>query len=574
MFPHNILYFLNIVLPFDEDNAKDLFDKICTADFRYPQTFSESVISLIDNILTLDPDKRFTIKQIKQHPWFQSQRAEDQYFELDEKELIITPNLDSNNTDIIAIEDKTPKTKKTGFSFTTELHKNNDNNNDNNSSTKKKKASSMIIKVENETKSDTTNVEDQAYAAAVEEDFWRVVGRGPSNNNNNNNQKKSNKKRSKSKPNSRKNSKKSDIDMTPPTTPSFSYSNNSEILTGSEYESPESTPNPGIPNNNNEPVSMTAFDLIGIVSTQMLNNVFTRSLNDNSNNNSRKSTRIMCTLPPKKILHVIQISIDRIADCTCKLLYDKFEVKAIKRQGHRMIHMNIKIFSTPSIQYMIECRRTSGNIFRYHDFFDEFKNTFNEVVDHYKNRPSKLHILDLNNDNNSNSNDDNNNRFRTISQSSQKSNTLQPIVPQLKKKKKKNTTNRSSSEGILMNKNNIKNNLKKRHVNFNSNTLQAIPQELPETNQKPTHKTHNSNGHHSSYHSSNLSQISIKSNVSSNQSSSHHGSIPNAYNLTPSYDNNDNKKFFNDDIQNVVNNNNNSDSPKGNKHLDIPKNDQ
>jgi len=34
-------------------------------------------------------------------------------------------------------------------------------------------------------------------------------------------------------------------------------------------------------------------------------------------------------------------------------------------------------------------------------------------------------------------------------------------------------------------------------------------------------------------------------------------------------------KNFNDDIQNVVNNNNNnSDSPKGNKHLDIPKNDQ
>eukprot|EP01084_Bolivina_argentea_P314848 545370_1 len=68
-------------LPFDEDNANELFKKICTGDFRYPQTFSNEVIDLLNNILVVDPEKRYNLKDIKTHEWFQSNKEEDEYYQ-------------------------------------------------------------------------------------------------------------------------------------------------------------------------------------------------------------------------------------------------------------------------------------------------------------------------------------------------------------------------------------------------------------------------------------------------------------------------------------------------------------
>lgn len=64
------------IFPFKGHTDKELYQKICTAD--YPRLFgvSKSVENLIECMLTIDPDKRITaeevssnVKQILKHDW-------------------------------------------------------------------------------------------------------------------------------------------------------------------------------------------------------------------------------------------------------------------------------------------------------------------------------------------------------------------------------------------------------------------------------------------------------------------------------------------------------------------------
>jgi len=57
-------------LPFDEAVTDVLFKKIKKAQFKYPPWFTSGPIDLISGILVVDPRKRLTIPQIKQHHWF------------------------------------------------------------------------------------------------------------------------------------------------------------------------------------------------------------------------------------------------------------------------------------------------------------------------------------------------------------------------------------------------------------------------------------------------------------------------------------------------------------------------
>ena len=66
-----ILYvFLAGFLPFDEPTMSALFRKIQKAEFSYPSWFDDDVKDLLNHILTIDPTKRYTLDQIKQHPWW------------------------------------------------------------------------------------------------------------------------------------------------------------------------------------------------------------------------------------------------------------------------------------------------------------------------------------------------------------------------------------------------------------------------------------------------------------------------------------------------------------------------
>ena len=57
-------------LPFEDGDNEVLYKKITNGKFKTPRFLSENCKDILHKILNVDPKKRFTIKQIKKHPWF------------------------------------------------------------------------------------------------------------------------------------------------------------------------------------------------------------------------------------------------------------------------------------------------------------------------------------------------------------------------------------------------------------------------------------------------------------------------------------------------------------------------
>jgi serine/threonine protein kinase len=57
-------------LPFEDSNTTNLYKKILAANYKLPKFLSIEAIDLIKGILNTDPKKRFTIEDIRRHPWF------------------------------------------------------------------------------------------------------------------------------------------------------------------------------------------------------------------------------------------------------------------------------------------------------------------------------------------------------------------------------------------------------------------------------------------------------------------------------------------------------------------------
>lgn len=66
-----ILYaLLTGTLPFDDESVQILFKKIRSGVYLTPEYLSRPVANLIERMLTVDPLKRATIKDIIDHEWF------------------------------------------------------------------------------------------------------------------------------------------------------------------------------------------------------------------------------------------------------------------------------------------------------------------------------------------------------------------------------------------------------------------------------------------------------------------------------------------------------------------------
>ena len=298
-----ILCSIYSVLPFDEDNANELFKKICTGDFRYPQTFSNDVIDLLNNVLVVDPNKRFTLQNIKEHHWFQSAKEEDEYYKhsevKEEDGLMISEDADDNNmSDNKPTMIETPRNSigspggKSSVSFNDDHHGLNESSlpmptptltmahsvdstflhgDDEKHSvgSKHKKSGSLQINVDH---FDPHGVTSGGGGIPNYEDTMKQYST------------------------SLNDSDKSDGDQ---------IKADSVSLSASDYATSDIDSATGNSPRSIQPISMTAFDLIGIVSTQMLNNVFTRSLQDTSQQ-MRTFTRFVSSSTPPKILYAIQ----------------------------------------------------------------------------------------------------------------------------------------------------------------------------------------------------------------------------------------------------------------------------
>ena len=57
-------------LPFDDNNNDVLYKKITAGKYHIPSFVSDQARDLLTKILTTDPNNRYTLNQIKSHPWF------------------------------------------------------------------------------------------------------------------------------------------------------------------------------------------------------------------------------------------------------------------------------------------------------------------------------------------------------------------------------------------------------------------------------------------------------------------------------------------------------------------------
>ena len=57
-------------LPFEDEDNNKLYKKISEGKFEVPEFLSDKAIDFLHRILNVEPNKRYNIKQIKNHPWF------------------------------------------------------------------------------------------------------------------------------------------------------------------------------------------------------------------------------------------------------------------------------------------------------------------------------------------------------------------------------------------------------------------------------------------------------------------------------------------------------------------------
>lgn len=60
-------------LPFCDPDTSKLFQKILTGSFKSPSWVSDDCKDLIEKILNVNPNKRATISEIKDHAWYRKQ---------------------------------------------------------------------------------------------------------------------------------------------------------------------------------------------------------------------------------------------------------------------------------------------------------------------------------------------------------------------------------------------------------------------------------------------------------------------------------------------------------------------
>jgi 5'-AMP-activated protein kinase catalytic alpha subunit len=64
-------------LPFEDPNTAELYKKILNCDYESPAWISSKTQEFLSKVLNTDPDARFTISQIKAHPWFNQVKVDN-----------------------------------------------------------------------------------------------------------------------------------------------------------------------------------------------------------------------------------------------------------------------------------------------------------------------------------------------------------------------------------------------------------------------------------------------------------------------------------------------------------------
>lgn len=62
-------------LPFEDNNTSELYDKIKSGKYKLPKWVSPQFRHFLSKVLEVDPQKRYNIKQLKEHHWWNIYKA-------------------------------------------------------------------------------------------------------------------------------------------------------------------------------------------------------------------------------------------------------------------------------------------------------------------------------------------------------------------------------------------------------------------------------------------------------------------------------------------------------------------
>jgi serine/threonine protein kinase len=57
-------------LPFEDSNTSQLYKKILAGDYQFPKFISKDAKNFLQGILNINPEERFTLEKIREHPWY------------------------------------------------------------------------------------------------------------------------------------------------------------------------------------------------------------------------------------------------------------------------------------------------------------------------------------------------------------------------------------------------------------------------------------------------------------------------------------------------------------------------
>ncbi|KAF6032455.1 hypothetical protein EB796_009269 [Bugula neritina] len=101
-----ILYALLVgALPFDDDNLRNLLEKVKRGMFHIPHFVPSDIQNLLRRMIEVDADKRITLANVLRHPWFTSNQKDEMELELPMKEVVQTsvlPHESELDVDIMA----------------------------------------------------------------------------------------------------------------------------------------------------------------------------------------------------------------------------------------------------------------------------------------------------------------------------------------------------------------------------------------------------------------------------------------------------------------------------------------
>ncbi|GMR62437.1 hypothetical protein PMAYCL1PPCAC_32632, partial [Pristionchus mayeri] len=100
-----ILYALLVgALPFDDDNLRNLLEKVKKGVFHIPHFVPTDVQSLLRAMIEVDPNKRYSLAEVFRHPWVKGSSRDEPELELPMAQVVQThviPNDDSIDPDVL-----------------------------------------------------------------------------------------------------------------------------------------------------------------------------------------------------------------------------------------------------------------------------------------------------------------------------------------------------------------------------------------------------------------------------------------------------------------------------------------